>query len=430
MPVIGLDLGTSRFKGVILAANGRDVLATAERELRFIKDGPRVEIDPEDHWQSFASLLRELVAAAGDSNSDVALCFAAAAGNTLLLDPQTGAPLTNIISWLDQRADSDAFPTLRGLEPENLRARTGWPTITRMTLAHLAFFRKHAADVLDHAVVSQNQSYLLLRLTGKHVVDFSAAVPFRLVDQLGECYDPALLRRFALRPEQLPQLVPVGAFAGTVLPAAAAATGLPPTTRIYAGCFDHPAAARAAAVQHEGELLLSCGTSWVGFLPCRDRQKLLAARLLIDPYLRHVNGTWAGMFSIPGIGPIIDEYVRQYIAPDCPDPFRRCDELAKNHSAGACRIDLTKPYTKPNGSPGEAARALMAAAAEGLASELTRLKAHGLTFQHAVMAGGPAKSSVWPQIVAETTGLTISVGSAAAGAIGAAYIAHTASQGQ
>ena len=429
MHVIGLDLGTSRFKGVILAANGRAVLAAAERELRFIKDGPRVEIDPEDHWQSFTSLLRELVAAA-HGDSDIALCFAAAAGNTLLLDPQTGAPLTNIISWLDQRVDSDDLPALHGLDPEKLRALTGWPTITRMTLAHLAFFRKHAADILDRAIVSQNQAYLLCRLTGKHLVDFSAAVPFRVVDQLNECYDPALLRRFALRPEQLPQLVPVGAFAGTVLPAAAAATGLPPTTRIYAGCFDHPAAARASAVQHEGDLLLSCGTSWVGFLPCRDRQKLLTARLLIDPFRRHENGTWAGMFSIPGIGPLIDEYVHRYIAPVCHDPFQRFDELARAHCAGACRIDLTTPYAQPNGTPGEAARALMEAAAEGLARELTRLKAHGLTFQHAVMVGGPAKSTVWPQIVAQKTGLAISVGSAAAGAIGAARIAIAATQTQ
>ncbi|MDD4538930.1 MAG: FGGY family carbohydrate kinase, partial [Lentisphaeria bacterium] len=382
-----------------------------------------------DHWQSFTSLLRELVAAA-HGDSDIALCFAAAAGNTLLLDPQTGTPLTNIISWLDQRADSDDLPALHGLDPEKLRALTGWPIITRMALAHLAFFRKHAADILDRALVSQNQSYLLCRLTGKHLVDVSAAVPFRLVDQLNQCYDPELLRRFALRPEQLPELVPVGTFAGTLLPTAAAATGLPPGTRVYAGCFDHPAAARASCVQHEGELLLSCGTSWVGFLPCRDRLKLLAARLLIDPYLRHENGTWAGMFSIPGIGPVIDEYVHRYIAPGCPEPFRRFDELAKDHPTGACRIDLSKPYAEPNGSPGEAARALMEAAAEGLARELVRLKAHGLIFQHAVMVGGPAKSTIWPHIIAEKTGLSISVGSPAAGAIGAASIALAATQTQ
>ncbi|MGI5925283.1 MAG: FGGY family carbohydrate kinase [Lentisphaeria bacterium] len=429
MHLIGLDLGTSRFKGVILDGSGRDVLAGAERELRFIKDAGRVEIDPEEHWQTFASLLRELSAAA-KGDKDITLCFAAAAGNTLLLDPKTGAPLTTIISWLDQRADHDDLPALHGLEPEALRALTGWPTISRMALAHLAFYHKHSADVLKDAVVSQNQSYLLYRLTGKHLLDFSAAVPFRLVDQVKECYDPALLQRFALRPEQLPQLVPVGSFAGTLQPAASADTSLPPSTRVFAGCFDHPAAARATSIRREGELLLSCGTSWVGFLPCRDRQKLLAARLLIDPYLRHENGIWAGMFSIPGIGPVIDAYVHRYIAPDCAEPFRRFDELAKAHSAGACRIDLSKPYAQPNGTPGEAARALMDAAAEGLARELARLKTHGLAFQQAVMVGGPAKSTVWPQIVAEKTGLDISVGNPAAGAIGAARIPRAATQGQ
>ena len=254
-------------------------------------------------------------------------------------------------------------------------------------------------------------------------MDLSSAVPFRLVDQLKECYSPKLIARFGLTEQQLPQLVDVGTEIGHVSIAAGRETGLSPETKVFAGCFDHPAAARGENVLTEGELLLSCGTSWVGFLPCRNREKLLKAKLLIDPFLRNENMMWAGMFSIPGIGLVIDEYVNRYIAPGCDNPMRRFDELAATHNAGSCRIDLEKPFSIPNGTPGEVARAIMESAARLLNRELIRLKPFGIVFHSAVMVGGPSRSPVLPDIVKAETGLDIRIGSAHSGAFGAAMIA-------
>jgi sugar (pentulose or hexulose) kinase len=51
------------------------------------------------------------------------------------------------------------------------------------------------------------------------------------------------------------------------------------------------------------------------------------------------------------------------------------------------------------------------------------LEAQGFNFTQALLVGGPSKSPVWPSIIAEITGLELSVGSAHAGAQGAALLA-------
>ena len=299
--VIGLDLGTSRFKGVLVDSKTKQILASAERTVRYLptEQPGRMEIDPKEHRQCFISLLRELTAQSKGCPVQAIAC-ASAAGNTLLLDPKTGMPLTPVISWLDARAQKETLPALAGLDPEKLRELTGWPVVEIMPTAHLAWLLRHEPEKLQSAFVSQNHEYLLWFLTGVHAIDLSSAVPFRLVDQLKESYAPELIARFGLTEQQLPQLVDVGTEIGHVSIAAGRETGLSPETRVFAGCFDHPAAARGENILAAGELLLSCGTSWVGFFPCRDREKLLKAKLLIDPFLRNENMMWGECFPSPG----------------------------------------------------------------------------------------------------------------------------------
>ena len=62
---VGIDLGTTSTKGVLVAADGR-VLATAEREATLSSPHPTwAEMDPEQWWSNTCAVLCELIAAAG-----------------------------------------------------------------------------------------------------------------------------------------------------------------------------------------------------------------------------------------------------------------------------------------------------------------------------------------------------------------------------
>jgi sugar (pentulose or hexulose) kinase len=351
--------------------------------------------------------------------------MAAAAGNTLLCDG-AGRPLRPAISWMDRRAENAPLYALSGLDADTLRQVTGWPCLSSFPLAHLAWLAEHEPERYRAAQhVGMDTDWLLFRLTGKWAMDHSTATTFHLQEQTGGTYYAPFLKRLGLRRGRLSALSPSGTTVGPLTPQAAADTGLSGQTLAVTGCFDHPAAARATGVVSPGQLMLSCGTSWVGFLPHADRQALVDAHLLCDPFLSAHGGPWGGMFSVPRVGNAIDWYIGNVIAPGEPDPLRVFDALAAEAPPGArgLRIDLLEPPGRVAASRADVSRAVMESAAGLLNERLAALAGRGLRYRQAVMVGGPSRSPVWPGIVAEATGLDIATGGRSAGARGAALLA-------
>ncbi len=412
MYFIGVDAGTTVIKGVLYSAAEGRVTARAERRVAYRASGLRVEFDPEAHYADLCGLLREL----GRGGKVAALAMAAASGNTLLLHPD-GSAATPVISWLDRRSGEGPLPMLDGLTPEYMRRITGWPCVEEFPPAHLAWLAEHCPELYRDCLVGQSQEYLAWKLTGRRVLDPSGGTPFELIDQLERDYSAELLDRFHLRREQLPELVETGRAIGRLTPRAAADTGLGEETMVVAGSFDHPAAARAAGVTGVGELLLSCGTSWVGFFPEPSRERIVELELLCDPFLAHAGGPWGAIFSVPQIGRTVDEYVRR----DFGD-VAGFDRLAALSTTGEW-LDLTAGYRPSEAARPDLARMVMNGAAHLLAERLDALRRRGLVFTRARLAGGPSRSPVWPAIIADFTRLEVDIAAADAGATGAALIA-------
>ena len=421
--LIGLDLGTSAIKGVLMDQGGM-VLAEAEKTTTFTHPQPEwCEVSPEQHYQDVCGVIRKLSAAAPAPVT--ALAMAAASGNTLLTD-SSGQPLTNIISWLDRREEQAKTPSLKQFSSAEVRKITGWPCVDIFPLAHLAWLHQNQLELYKNAGhYCMNTDWLLFRLAEKWLMDYSTATTFHLQDQCGHSWYQPFLKRLDITAEKLSRLTDSGALAGNLTLQAAQDTGLSVNTQVITGCFDHPAAARSAGVLEPGQLLLSCGTSWVGFFPEMERQKIVDLELLCDPFLSNLDGPWGAIFSIPYIGRVIDAYIDNYIAPGEPDKYRIFNELATEARPGAngLKIDLREPPRRIEAERRNISRAVMEGAAELLNDRLNHLKKHGINFKKAVMTGGPSHSPVWPQIIAETTGLKLIIGSRHAGAKGAALLA-------
>jgi sugar (pentulose or hexulose) kinase len=421
--LIGLDLGTSAIKAVLMDANG-EISAEAVRHTRFVEPHQGwLELQPEKHYQDVCSAIKEL---AGKAPGEIsALAMAAASGNTLLTDSQ-GKPLTSIISWMDQRAVQKLPASLANLTVQEVRQITGWPCVNTFPLAHLAWFKENEAELYTSAErCCMNTDWILFRLTGNWLMDYSTAATSHLQNQTKLKYHRKFLDLLKIPEDKLSKLSPSAFPAGNLTAQAQKDTGLSESTKIITGCFDHPAAARALGVLEPGQLLLSCGTSWVGFFPENDRSKIIDLELLCDPFMSNSGGSWGAIFSVPYIGRTIDWYVDKQIAPGEKNKFKIFDELAAQAKPGAngLKIDLRLPPAPVNASPENISRAVMENAAELLNEKIIDLKKADIIFESAVMVGGPSKSPIWPDIVEEITGIKLTVGSQHAGAKGAAIIA-------
>jgi len=192
------------------------------------------------------------------------------------------------------------------------------------------------------------------------------------------------------------------------------------------GAFDHPSAAYGAGVTAEGKMLLSCGTSWVGFTPVRGRKKVLAANLLCDPFLEE-DDLWGGYFSLPKVGRTVDLYIEKFISNNA-DRYDVFNESAARAEPGAdgLTIDVREdPPENLSADKKNIARALMEGVARLLNEKIKSLAGFGIFINEITMAGGPSESPLWPGIVEAVIEMPVVPlkNGAHAGAIGAALIA-------
>jgi sugar (pentulose or hexulose) kinase len=263
--------------------------------------------------------------------------------------------------------------------------------------------------------------YVLHRLTGKWGIDVSTATPFYFLDQRARAWNRDYPGALGIPEEKLPPLGGCGDLLGTVTEEGAAASGLPVGSRVFLGSFDHPTAARACRIEREGDLLISCGTSWVCFFPMRDRERIIERGFLCDPFLTP-KGAWGAMCSLARASERIKGVLERYMCRD-ENKFAVLDELAASAPRGAEGMSFNPMKELPDLSAYEKkniARALM----EGIARALRERVGDAITVKHITMCGGPSTSPVWRAVLAETFGVPVEVTYGPhSGAVGAAMYA-------
>ncbi|MHC4874020.1 MAG: FGGY family carbohydrate kinase, partial [Planctomycetota bacterium] len=256
-------------------------------------------------------------------------------------------------------------------------------------------------------------------------MDYSTATTFHLQEQSTNKYHKPFLEKLEITEEKLSALVKSGVKAGQLTDSAVRETGLSADTEVITGCFDHPAAARSVGILKPGSLMLSCGTSWVGFFPENDRQKIVEAEILCDPFLSQNDGPWGAIFSVPKIGQTIDWYIDNLIAGGAENKYEIFSQLAEEADCGAggLKINLNDEPAPVAAEKKNISRAVMEGAVELLNDFLEDLQRKGFSFTEAVMVGGPTRSRIWTEILEQRTGLKLNIGSPSAGAKGAALLA-------
>lgn len=412
---IGLDLGTSAAKGVLFSKES-GILAYASESFLFkdscLENGAKyIGIDPEIYYVSICKVIKKLYDKMPDSARFLGLSMISASGNTLLCD-RSGKPLIDAYSWTNPPMREEVSAVLGNVDKDMIADMAGWQFSDTFPLAHLSHLRINSPEILDNAeIVCMLTEFVNFRLTGKWGIDISSATPFYLYDQKNNRWNDIFCRKLGVDFKKLPPLKCCGDYLGAVTVEASKDSGLPEGSKVFLGSFDHPGAARANGVLKQGQLLLSCGTSWVCFFPYYDRNRIIRENLLCDPFLSP-EGPWGGIFSLSKIGLKINEGIEKYIS--CKDnKFELFSELAEraNANAGGLKIDFMKDtlpdlsgYSKEN-----IALALMEGVAYALKERLDKLEKSGISFSSAVMAGGPSQSVIWRKILSSILGMEITV---------------------
>lgn len=425
--LIGLDIGTSSVKGVLMKPDGQIVHTAREGFVYTRLDNGGVEIGAEEYLESCFRALKTLAQAA-EGGTIKGICASSASGNLVLLD-QKGEAMHPIISWQDKRVTDEARTLLPDLNKDLFYEQIGWPYGFRaFPLSQLCYMKTHTPQQIEKCgMVCMSTEYLYYMLTGNWGISTSAGTTFFLIDQKKGRYIPELLELLEISEEKLPPVFPCGHVLGYIREEMEEICGIPAGTPVVLGSFDHPSAARGAGILKEGEMLLSCGTSWVVYFPIAEREKGIRAGMLIDPFLSP-DGCYGAMSSVTSLSERLKLYVNRYIA-DSASAFSELSELARKSESGAGGLQID-PLDEPDDRkilafPKEhIARAIMEGTVGLLKKRLDGLKEYGISADSAVMVGGPSEDPYWIALIEELCGITVRVEHGAfAGAVGAAVIA-------
>ncbi len=412
--VIGLDVGTSAVKGVLLGESG--ALASGRRGYRLeIGADGRVELDADIVWRAVRSVIRSFAATSReDGHAVVAVCCGGSGDEAVWLD-EHDRPVAPVPMALDRRSDADGRALVEAVGLSAFTEGTGLPASGSYPLARLAWLTRTAPATASRVRrLLAWPEFVALRLGVEPFAEPTLAARSAAYDVRQGQWDRHLLDAAGAASSPFPRLGGSGAVAGTIPAAVAVPLGLDGGVAVVAGGFDQAMATRGAGVVGPGVAHLGTG-SWeaVTVLADRPRFDLVTRGFSVGPSidagaLWSVLKSWpgatrlgwlAGFASfVPGSRRTSDVDVRRALdaarrAPDTPTGV-----LTTAGVFAGLRLDV---------DAGLLARAVLEGVAFDAADALDDLADIGLVVHEVRITGGGAADPRWVQLRADVLGVPI-----------------------
>jgi xylulokinase len=437
---VGIDLGTSSVKAVLLDREGT-VRARAGRALTLSQPQPRwSEQDPVDWWQATLEAMDALLAEAarcGIGAREIAgIGLSGQMHGATLLDAADRV-LRPAILWNDGRSDRECAELER---VPGFRAITGNLAMPGFTAPKLLWVRHHEPHVFERiAKVLLPKDYLRLRLTGDHASDLSDAAGTLWLDVPHRRWSEVMLAATGLDRSHMPELFEGNAVTGQLRAELAERWGMA-RVPVAAGAGDNAAGAIGAGIVRPGQAMLSLGTSGVlfavsdGFRSCPERA--------VHSFCHALPGTWHLMSVMLNAASCLD-FAAQ-LAGYADVPALLADAEAHAWRGGPWFLPYLSGERTPHNDPfargayvglslgtrrPELANATLEGVGFGLLDGLSALEAAGFgTGTPLTVIGGGSRSDYWVQMLSDILGLTLErrEGGDVGPALGAARLARLA----
>ncbi len=233
--IAAIDQGTTSSRCIIFDAKGA-IVAMAQKEHRQIFPRPGwVEHDALEIWANVNGVVAAAMARMGIGPADLAAVgITNQRETTLIWNKATGAPIANAIVWQDTRTDR-LVAELGGSEGQDrFRARCGLPLATYFSGPKIRWLLDNidgarAAAERGELLFGTMETWLIWKLTGRHVTDVTNASRTMLMNLASLDWDDDLLSAIGVPRQILPEIrssSEVYGVAGGVLEGVAVASAL------------------------------------------------------------------------------------------------------------------------------------------------------------------------------------------------------------
>ncbi len=411
MLYIGIDLGTSAVKLLLVDETGQIVNAVTKEYPVFYPRPGWSEQNPDDWWSACTAGIRELTA--GTDMDEIRGIGAAGQMHGLVILDKNDVVIRPAILWNDSRTEEEVWYLNHIVGEDKIADYTANAAFAGFTAPKLLWMKKNEPWNFDKICrIMLPKDYINYKLTGVHSCDYSDASGTLLLDTRKKCWSKEMLQICEIYECQLPKLYESFEVIGSLCHKAAKECRLSEKIKVVAGAGDNAAAGIGTGTTGEGKCNISLGTSGTVLISSGDCR--------MDPghaihTFAHADGTYhllGCMLSAASCNTWICDTILH--TSDYAAEQRRIPEniLGKNHvyflpylmgerspvndsNARGTFTGLTMDTTR---------EALVLAVLEGVAfgirDSLEVIKSLPLSVTKSTFCGGGAQSPLWQKIFA------------------------------
>lgn len=436
---LGMDIGTSGTRAVLINEQGQIVSAASEEHAPFQTPQPGwAEQEPEDWWRAAVLAIRAALAAAPEPRQPIAgVGLTGQMHGAVLLDAE-GRVLRPSLIWCDTRTQPECDWLHEQIGYERLIELTCNPALPNFTLTKLLWVKRHEPEIFVRtAHILCPKDYIRFRLTGTYAIDVQEASGTLLLDVTHRRWSQEVAAVSGIPQSWLPEVFESTDICAAITPEAAALTGLAAGAPVVAGAGDQGAGAVGMGILEPGSVSATIGTSGVVFAATDSPVKDPKGRL--HTFCHAVPGRWHVMGVTQSAGLSFRWLRETFFAGQDYDALTALASRVAPGSEGLEWVPYLLGERTPHLDPTVRAafagissihsaphfvRAVLEGVAYSLKDTFTLFDQLGIPVSGIRLGGGGARGALWRQIQAAVYGHPVETLTAEeGGAFGAALMA-------
>ncbi len=412
--LLGIDLGTSSLKTIVLSRDGM-ILASDAVDYQFDSPVPGfAEQDPQVWWDACLKTIGNAVRMSGINVSDIrAVGFSGQMHGVVNLDKEYRVIRPSILHC-DARSGEQVERLKQITSPEQQRQLFRNPVYPGFMLTSLLWMRDNEPENFGRiAHVCSPKDYIRFRLSGVFSSEYSDASATLLFDIENNRWSDEIIAIAGLPREIFPDCTEPSAIVGTISAEAAELTGLSTKTLIAAGGGDLTMMSVGNGMVSNGDAILNIGTS--GQVSFQIDRPVINPALNTNMFTAYHSGRWILYGATMSAGLCLKwwrnstgnpsyEKIHELVSKAEPGsggvifyPYlngERCPHLMSDISSCFLGVNASTSY-------GEMTRAVMEGVIFNLRQCAEVCGQLGFSADTWLASGGAARSDDWTQIMAD-----------------------------
>lgn len=207
--VIGVDLGTTSAKSVLFAKDGTIIFSNQIEYPLYSPTPETAEQNPEEIFRAVIQTVKNTMLASSVRPEDILCVSFSSAMHSVIAVDQEGKPLTECITWADNRSSDWTEKIKNEMNGHEIYLRTGTPIHPMSPLSKLVWLRNDYSELFSKSYKFISiKEYIFYKFFKKYIVDYSIASSTGLFNIHTLTWDEGALEVAGVTPDRLSEPVP------------------------------------------------------------------------------------------------------------------------------------------------------------------------------------------------------------------------------